>query len=187
MRGLRAAAGVVRGPEPPGCADPTPAMALSKGLKVLVKSEGRSVLLESRQREECLLCESGTISALTPEEKEAIKGQYERLQEAYGCLGVLQLKSGNCRLHFLVLVSGCSSVGRILDAEVYKITSTEFCPLQEETKEEERVVALRKILNSGMFYFSWPNAGSQFDLTVRAQNQSDKRCYESGNWFFWLV
>uniref|UniRef100_A0A663MCQ4 phosphoinositide 5-phosphatase n=1 Tax=Athene cunicularia TaxID=194338 RepID=A0A663MCQ4_ATHCN len=91
---------------------------------------------------------------------------------------------GNTRLHFLVLVTGCTSVGKILDAEVYKITATDFCPLQEETKEEERVTALKKILNSGMFYFSWPNAGSNFDLTVRAQKQGDNH-YESGNSFFW--
>ncbi|XP_009458971.1 PREDICTED: synaptojanin-2 [Nipponia nippon] len=104
--------------------------------------------------------------------------------DAYGCLGELQLKCGNTRLHFLVLVTGCTSVGKILDAEVYKITATDFCPLQEETKEEERVTALKKILNSGMFYFSWPNAGSNFDLTVRAQKQVDNH-YESGNSFFW--
>ncbi|XP_054136619.1 synaptojanin-2 [Melozone crissalis] len=35
-----------------------------------------------------------------------------------------------------------------------------------------------------MFYFSWPNAGSNFDLTVRAQKQGDNS-YESGNSFFW--
>uniref|UniRef100_A0A8C5PHG1 Synaptojanin-2 n=1 Tax=Leptobrachium leishanense TaxID=445787 RepID=A0A8C5PHG1_9ANUR len=162
-------------------------MALSKGLKVHLKQEPSmySVLLESRTREDCLLFECGTVATLTPDEKESIKGQYERLQEAYGCLGVLRLKSGNAQLHFLVLVAGCTSVGRILDAEVYKITSTEFCPLQEETKEEERVTALRKILNSGMFYFSWPNTGSNFDLTVRAQKQVSDGSYESGNWFFW--
>ncbi|NXO68687.1 SYNJ2 protein, partial [Phainopepla nitens] len=119
-----------------------------------------------------------------PEEKDAIKGQYEKLMDAYGCLGELQLKCGNSRLHFLVLVTGCTSVGKILDAEVYKITATDFCPLQEETKEDERITALKKILNSGMFYFCWPNAGSNFDLTVRAQKQGDNS-YESGNSFFW--
>ncbi|XP_063773725.1 synaptojanin-2 isoform X2 [Pseudophryne corroboree] len=36
-----------------------------------------------------------------------------------------------------------------------------------------------------MFYFSWPNAGSSFDLTVRAQKQADHSIYEPGNWFFW--
>ncbi|XP_065691037.2 synaptojanin-2 isoform X1 [Patagioenas fasciata] len=160
-------------------------MALSKALRLLWKQEpGPSALLEARTRQDCLLLEAGTVAALTPEEKDAIKGQYEKLLDAYGCLGELQLKCGNVRLHFLVLVTGCTSVGKILDAEVYKITATDFCPLQEETKEEERVTALKKILNSGMFYFSWPNAGSNFDLTVRAQKQGDNH-YESGNSFFW--
>ncbi|XP_063007427.1 synaptojanin-2 isoform X2 [Melospiza melodia melodia] len=160
-------------------------MALSKGLRLLWKQEpGPSALLEARSRQDCLLLEAGTVAALTPEEKDAIKGQYEKLVDAFGCLGELQLKCGNARLHFLVLVTGCTSVGKILDAEVYKITATDFCPLQEETKEDERVTALKKILNSGMFYFSWPNAGSNFDLTVRAQKQGDNS-YESGNSFFW--
>uniref|UniRef100_A0A8V0XCX4 Synaptojanin-2 n=1 Tax=Gallus gallus TaxID=9031 RepID=A0A8V0XCX4_CHICK len=135
-----------------------------------------------RQASSCLTLHQ--MCSFSPEEKDAIKGQYEKLMDAYGCLGELQLKTGNARLHFLVLVTGCTSVGKILDAEVYKITATDFCPLQEETKEEERVTALRKILNSGMFYFSWPNAGSNFDLTVRAQKQGDNH-YESGNSFFW--
>ncbi|KAM9383339.1 synaptojanin-2 [Phaethornis superciliosus] len=160
-------------------------MALSKGLRLLWKQEpGPSALLEARTRRDCLLLEAGTVAALTPEEKDAIKGQYEKLMDAYGCLGELQIKCGNTRLHFLVLVTGCTSVGKILDAEVYKITATDFCPLQEETKEEERVTALKKILNTGMFYFSWPNTGSNFDLTVRAQKQGDNH-YESGNSFFW--
>ncbi|NWY98461.1 SYNJ2 protein, partial [Loxia curvirostra] len=179
-------------------------MALSKGLRLLWKQEpGPSALLEARSRQDCLLLEAGTVAALSkclrgrpwvsfpvflsslaPEEKDAIKGQYEKLIDAYGCLGELQLKCGNTRLHFLVLVTGCTSVGKILDAEVYKITATDFCPLQEETKEDERVTALKKILNSGMFFFSWPNAGSNFDLTVRAQKQGDNS-YESGNSFFW--
>ncbi|XP_039385482.1 synaptojanin-2 [Mauremys reevesii] len=160
-------------------------MAPSKGLRLLWKQEpAPSALLEARSRHDCLLLEAGTVATLTPEEKEAIKGQYEKLMDAYGCLGELRLKCGNTRLHFLVLVTGCTSVGKILDAEVYKITATDFCPLQEETKEEDRVNALKKILNSGMFYFSWPNAGSNFDLTVRAQKQGDNN-YESGNSFFW--
>ncbi|XP_054846129.1 synaptojanin-2 [Eublepharis macularius] len=160
-------------------------MALSKGLRLLWKQEPTpSVLLEARGRQDCLLLEAGTFATLTPEEKEEIKGQYEKLMDGYGCLGELQLKSGNTTLHFLVLVTGCTSVGKILDAEVFKITATEFCPLQEETKEEDRVAALKKILNSGMFYFSWPNAGSNFDLTVRAQKQGDNN-YGTGNSFFW--
>lgn len=75
-------------------------------------------------------------------------------------------------------------MGRIPEAEIYKITATDFYPLQEEVKEEDRLVALRKILNSGVFYFSWPNDGSSFDLTVRAQKQGHDSD-ESGSSFFW--
>ncbi|XP_048344087.1 synaptojanin-2 isoform X2 [Sphaerodactylus townsendi] len=160
-------------------------MALSKGLRLLWKQEPTpSALLEARGRQDCLLLEAGTVATLTPEEKEEIRGQYEKLTDGYGCLGELQLILGSTTLRFLVLVTGCTSVGKILDAEVFKITATEFCPLQEETKEEDRVTALKKILNSGMFYFSWPNAGSNFDLTVRAQKQGDNN-YGTGNSFFW--
>ena len=75
-------------------------------------------------------------------------------------------------------------MGRIPEAEIYKITATDFYPLQEEAKEEDRLAALRTILSSGAFYFSCPNDGSCFDLTVRAQKQGDDSS-EWGNSFFW--
>ncbi|XP_004856884.1 synaptojanin-2 isoform X2 [Heterocephalus glaber] len=162
-------------------------MALSKGLRLLARLEASgesSVLLEARGRGDCLLFEAGTVATLAPEEKEVIKGQYGKLTDAYGCLGELRLKSGGASLSFLVLVTGCTSVGRIPDAEIYKITATEFYPLQEEAREEDRLLALRKILSSGVFYFSWPNDGSRFDLTVRVQKQGDDSS-EWGNAFFW--
>ncbi|XP_043919592.1 synaptojanin-2 [Protopterus annectens] len=162
-------------------------MALSRGFRVHLKQEPGcfySTLLESRNREEYLLFQAGAAVLLTPDKKDVIKGQYVKVHDAYGCLGILQLKSSDARLCFLVIVTGCTSMGKILDTEIYKITTTEFFPLQEDVKEEERVTALRKLLNSGMFYFSWPNTGSDFDLSLRAQKQHDKDC-ESGNWFFW--
>uniref|UniRef100_A0A8C2V1A8 Synaptojanin-2 n=2 Tax=Chinchilla lanigera TaxID=34839 RepID=A0A8C2V1A8_CHILA len=162
-------------------------MALSKGLRLLARLEASgesSVLLEARGRGDCLLFEAGTVATLAPEEKEVIKGQYGKLTDAYGCLGELRLKSGGASLSFLVLVTGCTSVGRIPDAEIYKITAIEFYPLQEEAREEDRLLALRKILSSGVFYFAWPNDGSRFDLTVRTQKQGDDSS-EWGNSFFW--
>lgn len=83
-----------------------------------------------------------------------------------------------------MLVTGCTSVGRIPEAEIYKITAIDFYPLQEEAKEEERLSALRKILSSGIFYFAWPNEGSRFDLTVRAQRQGEDSA-DCGDSFFW--
>ncbi|XP_039108014.1 synaptojanin-2 isoform X2 [Hyaena hyaena] len=162
-------------------------MALSKGLRLLGRLDPAgesSVLLEARGRGDCLLFEAGTVATLAPEEKDVIKGQYGKLTDAYGCLGELRLKSGGASLGFLVLVTGCTSVGRIPEAEIYKITATDFYPLQGEAKEEDRLTALRKILNSGVFYFSWPNDGSSFDLTVRAQKQGQDSD-EWGSSFFW--
>ncbi|XP_051020011.1 synaptojanin-2 isoform X2 [Acomys russatus] len=162
-------------------------MALSKGLRLLTRLDPTgpsSVLLEARGRGDCLLFEAGAVATLDSEEKEVIKGQYGKLTDAYGCLGELRLKSGDISLSFLVLVTGCTSVGRIPEAEIYKITATEFCPLQEEAKEDDRLAALRKILGSGVFYFAWPNDGSCFDLTIRAQKQGDD-CSEWGTSFFW--
>ncbi|XP_052606849.1 synaptojanin-2 isoform X4 [Peromyscus californicus insignis] len=162
-------------------------MALSKGLRLLARLDPTgpcSVLLEARGRGDCLLFEAGAVATLAPEEKEVIKGQYGKLTDAYGCLGELRLRSGGIPLSFLVLVTGCTSVGRIPDAEIYKITATEFCPLQEEAREEDRLLALKKILSSGVFYFAWPNDGSSFDLTIRAQKQGDD-CSEWGTSFFW--
>ncbi|XP_059555933.1 synaptojanin-2 isoform X3 [Myotis daubentonii] len=160
-------------------------MALSKGLRLLGRPEaGGGVLLEARGRGDGLLFEAGAVATLAPAEKEVIRGQYGKLTDAYGCLGELRLKSGDASLSFLVLVTGCTSVGRIPEAEIYKITATDFYPLQEEAREEERLTALRKILSSGVFYFAWPSDGSRFDLTVRAQKQGDDSD-EWGNSFFW--
>nr|AAK61722.1 synaptojanin 2B1 [Rattus norvegicus] len=162
-------------------------MALSKGLRLLARLDPTgpsSVLLEARGRGDCLLFEAGAVATLAPEEKEVIKGLYGKPTDAYGCLGELSLKSGGVPLSFLVLVTGCTSVGRIPDAEIYKITGTEFYPLQEEAKEEDRLPALKKILSSGVFYFAWPNDGACFDLTIRAQKQGDD-CSEWGTSFFW--
>ncbi|XP_054578423.1 synaptojanin-2 isoform X2 [Eptesicus fuscus] len=160
-------------------------MALSKGLRLLGRPEaGGSVLLEARGRGDGLLFEAGTVATLAPAEKEVIRGQYGKLTDAYGCLGALRLRSGDTSLSFLVLVTGCTSVGRIPEAEIYKITATDFYPLQEAAGEEERLPALRKILSSGVFYFSWPSDGSRFDLTVRAQKQGDDSD-EWGTSFFW--
>ncbi|XP_055471911.1 synaptojanin-2 isoform X2 [Psammomys obesus] len=162
-------------------------MALSKGLRLLARLDPTgpgSVLLEARGRDDCLLFEAGAVATLAPEEKEVIKGQYGKLTDAYGCLGELRLRSGGIPLSFLALVTGCTSVGRIPDAEIFKITATEFYPLQEEAKEEDRLLALKKILSSGVFYFAWPNDGSCFDLTIRAQKQGDD-CSEWGTSFFW--
>ncbi|XP_075922988.1 synaptojanin-1 isoform X3 [Petromyzon marinus] len=152
-------------------------MALSKGFRVLQKSEQNlySVILENRNREECLLFESGAIAVLSAAEKEAVKGQYNRLMDAYGCLGMLRLNmdgKGEVILRYLVLVTGCASVGRIVDSEVMRITSVEMVSLQGDPSDEDRVADLRRLLSTGTFYFSSSGGvGNTYDLSIRAQLQ----------------
>lgn len=71
-------------------------------------------------------------------EQQAIKKQYVKVQDAYGCLGVLQINAGNSPVLYLVLVTGCFSVGKISDIEIFRITQTTFLPLQYQLPTEDR-------------------------------------------------
>lgn len=101
-------------------------------------------------------------------------------------MGVLQLNAGENTLLYLVLVTGCFSVGKVGESEVFRITQTQFVPLHYTQGNEDRVSEVRKVLNSGTFYFSW-SAGHQepLDITLSAQ----RRCKSTitDNRFFWLV
>lgn len=76
---------------------------------------------------------------LAPQETEVLRKQYVKIVDAYGCLGVLQLNAGETPLLYLVLVTGCFSVGKISDAEIFRITQTQFVPLQFQQPNEDRV------------------------------------------------
>lgn len=105
--------------------------------------------------------------------------------DAYGCVGVLQLNAGENTLLYLVLVTGCFSVGKIGESEVFRITQTHFVPLHYTQSNEDRVSEVRKVLNSGTFYFSWSANQEPLDITLSAQ----RRCKSTttDNRFFWLV
>lgn len=111
-----------------------------------------------------------------------------KIVDAYGCLGVLQLNAGESSVLYLVLVTGCFSVGKIGDVEIFRITQTQFVSLQFQAPNEDKIAEVRKVLNSGTFYFSW-NTGAgdgkqaHFDLTLSAQRR--RRTAEPDNRFFW--
>ncbi|KAK1344372.1 hypothetical protein QTO34_014939 [Cnephaeus nilssonii] len=94
--------------------------------------------------------------------------------DAYGLLGVLRLNLGDTMLHYLVLVTGCMSVGKIQESEVFRVTSTEFISLRADSADEDRISEVRKVLNSGNFYFAWSASGVSLDLSLNAhrRNQS---------------
>uniref|UniRef100_A0A8C0GPS2 Synaptojanin-1 n=1 Tax=Chelonoidis abingdonii TaxID=106734 RepID=A0A8C0GPS2_CHEAB len=160
-------------------------MAFSKGYRVYHKLDPPpfSVIVETRNKEECLLFESGAVAVLSSAEKEAIKSTYSKVMDAYGLLGVLRLNLGDTLLRYLVLVTGCMSVGKIQESEVFRVTSTEFISLRSDPSDEDRVSEVRKVLNSGNFYFAWSATGVSLDLSLNAHRSMQE--HTTDNRFFW--
>uniref|UniRef100_A0A6I8NLT3 phosphoinositide 5-phosphatase n=1 Tax=Ornithorhynchus anatinus TaxID=9258 RepID=A0A6I8NLT3_ORNAN len=160
-------------------------MAFSKGFRIYHKLDPPpfSILAETRHKEQCLLFESGAVAALSSAEKEAIKAMYSKVLDAYGLLGVLRLNLGDTMLHYLVLVTGCMSVGKIQESEVFRVTSTEFISLRNDPSDEDRISEVRKVLNSGNFYFAWSATGVSLDLSLNAHRRMQE--HTTDNRFFW--
>ncbi|XP_015415749.1 PREDICTED: synaptojanin-1 [Myotis davidii] len=160
-------------------------MAFSKGFRVYHKLDPPpfSLMVETRHKEECLLFESGAVAVLSSAEKEAIKSTYSKVLDAYGLLGVLRLNLGDSTLHYLVLVTGCMSVGKIQESEVFRVTSTEFISLRADSSDEDRISEVRKVLNSGNFYFAWSASGVSLDLSLNAHRRMQE--HTTDNRFFW--
>ncbi|NXA66258.1 SYNJ1 protein, partial [Mohoua ochrocephala] len=116
-------------------------------------------------------------------EKDTIKNTYLKVMDAYGLLGVLRLNLGDTLLHYLVLVTGCMSVGKIQDSEVFRVTSTEFVSLRVDPTDEDRISEVRKVLNSGNFYFAWSATGVSLDLSLSAHRSMQE--HTTDNRFFW--
>ncbi|XP_035210715.1 synaptojanin-1-like [Stegodyphus dumicola] len=141
------------------------------------------VLLEQRNKNEALLFECGTIQLLTPQETEVYKKNCTRLPDAYGCIGILQLNEGGTTLLYLALVNSCLSVGKVLNSEIFRVTETYFISLRNNLEDVERIQEVRKVLNSGTFYFSWSCTEEPLDLTLCEQRAHFTT--ESDNRFFW--
>ncbi|GFT46813.1 synaptojanin-1 [Nephila pilipes] len=147
------------------------------------ESNTYSVLLEQRNKNEALLFEAGIIRLLDSVETEACKKNYIRLPDAYGCLGILQFTLGDTIIQYLVLVNSCLSVGKVLNSEIFRITETNFLSLRNNPQDLERIQEVRKVLNSGTFYFSWSSSGVSLDLTLCEQRSNFGA--DSDNRFFW--
>ncbi|NWV32703.1 SYNJ1 protein, partial [Grantiella picta] len=160
-------------------------MAFSKGYRVYHKLEPLpfGMIVETRNREECLMFESAAVAVLSSAEKDTIKNMYSKVMDAYGLLGVLRLNLGDTLLHYLVLVTGCMSVGKIQDSEVFRVTSTEFVSLRLDPTDEDRISEVRKVLNSGNFYFAWSATGVSVDLSLSAHRSMQE--HTTDNRFFW--
>ena len=83
----------------------------------------------------------------------------------------------------LVLVTGCVSVGKVCDCEIFRITSTTLISLRNNPGDEERTAEVRKLLSSGTFYFAWSVSGTEFDISLCAQRKIQD--HDTDNRFFW--
>ncbi|XP_046576980.1 LOW QUALITY PROTEIN: synaptojanin-1-like, partial [Haliotis rubra] len=164
-------------------------MAMGKGYRIFHKvppdrETPYSVIMESKSKDESLMFESDAVVVLSSAEMDAIRKQYTKVLDAYGCLGVLGVNLGREKIMYLVMVSGYLSVGKIAESEVFKVTSVQFVSLRNEPTDEERIVELRKLLSSGTFYFSWSQTGAPWDLSLCAQRKHQQDT-ETDNRFFW--
>ncbi|XP_053385173.1 synaptojanin-1-like [Mercenaria mercenaria] len=159
--------------------------AISRSFRVYHKLEPTySLMLENKNLIDTLMFESSAVTILSSAETETIKKQYTKILDAYGCLGVLSLNvGGEDNVLYLVLVTGCVSVGKISDSEIFCITATQFVSLQNRPNDEERIVGVRNLFNSRTFYFSWSSSGNQWDLTLCAQRKLQE--HDTDNRFFW--
>lgn len=82
------------------------------------------------------------------------------------------------------MVTGCVSVGKLGETEVFRINQTNFIPLRgPQTLEEERITELKKLFNSGTFYFLWSGSGEPVDVTLCTQKAQHNP--GTDNRFFW--
>ncbi|XP_033108886.1 synaptojanin-1-like [Anneissia japonica] len=159
-------------------------MSMKKSFRVSHKVEPPySVIVESTEIDESLLLESDVVAILGTSELDSLKKKYEKVIDAYGCLGILRLNTGDETVLYVVMVTGIISVGKIGASEVFRITATSFISLRNNQADEERVAEVRKLLNSGTFYFAWSALEETFDLSLCAQRQHQS--HSTDNRFFW--
>lgn len=141
---------------------------------------------------EILIINLSNLRSSAAQETDAVRKQYNKILDAYGCLGVLQLNAGETTILYLVMVTGCFSVGKVADVELFRITQTQLVSLQHQQPSEDKIGEVRKVLNSGTFYFAWSNLHSAqnqhqqsvpFDITLSAQRR--RKTDETDNRFFW--
>lgn len=89
---------------------------------------------------------------IAAQELETIKKQYVKIVDAYGCLGVLQVNAGESSVLYLVLVTGCISMGKICDSEIFRITQTQFVPLQFQAPGEDKIAEVMEFWKKDYIY-----------------------------------
>ena len=77
---------------------------------------------------------------------------------------MLQVNAGESSVLYLVLVTGCFSMGKMCDSEIFRVTQTQFVPLQFQAPGEDKIAEVCGILNNETFYTVFVNLFTKLDL-----------------------
>eukprot|EP01137_Pigoraptor_chileana_P028692 Opistho-2@12899 len=164
-------------------------MVFQKNIRISVKTTNpktRFVLLESKLTGKALLIESDNVHLLAPDELSHLKsdGKFAKLPDVYGIWGILRVGEEV----YVPTINECTSVGKINTFEILCARQTEFVPVRTsvnvygtrvgrgEEEEHLKLYSLRKLVNSGSFYFA-----DGYDLSLSAQRQGE----QSDTRFMW--
>lgn len=168
-------------------------MGILKTLTVSHKREPNgnySLLLQKNPptNQPCLIFEAGTVVSLGPEEAAQVRssGGYTKILDGYACLGMLQYAyEGSKEILFLIIVTSCVSVGKILNSEIFCITDTILLSMRNGPDDQQLIQDVKKLISSGSFYFCHSHMPNQapYDLTLAAQR--NHMTNTTDNRFFW--
>lgn len=166
-------------------------------LKTLVvshkrESNGNYVILLQKtpvSNQPSLIFEAGTIVNLAKDEADQVRrtGGFTKILEGYACLGMLQYAyEGSKEILFLIIVTGCVSIGKIQNSEIFCITDVVLLSMRNGPGDQELISGVKRLLSSGCFYFSNPTMANQVphDLTLCAQRAHSPDS-QTDNRFFW--
>lgn len=168
-------------------------MGILKTLVISHKREpnGNYALLVQKfpsNNQPCLLFEAGTVITLGLEEAEQVRrnGGYAKILDGYACLGMLQYAyEGSKEVLFLVIVTSCVSVGKVLNSEIFCITDVVLLSMRNGPDDQQFVIGLKKLLSSGSFYFSHPLVPNQTPIDLTLACQRSHLNAPTDNRFFW--
>ncbi len=88
-------------------------------------------------------------------------------------------------LHYLVLVTGCTSAGKIDKNEIYRVTNIETISMRGFKPDEERVAEIKKLLSCGTFYYAWSSDENVKPINLTLAQQKATKTDQTDNRFFW--
>ena len=85
----------------------------------------------------------------------------------------------------MVLVTGCTSAGKLGTSEIYRVTNVATVSLRGYSPDEEKVTEIRKLLSCGTFYFAWSKDDKHKPIDLTLSAQKSVKYSTTDNRFFW--